>query len=41
MTLDLNKKLTIFLMLFFVSCSKNEVINNVEKDVHDQLSTNF
>ena len=27
-------------MLFFVSCSKNEVINNVEKDVHDQLSTN-
>ena len=40
MTLDLNKKLTIFLMLFFVSCSKNEVTNNVEKDVHDQLSTN-
>ena len=40
MTLDLNKKLTIYLMLFFVSCSKNEVINNVEKDVHDQLSTN-
>ena len=40
MILDLNKKLTIFLMLFFVSCSKNEVINNVEKDVHDQLSTN-
>ena len=27
-------------MLFFVSCSKNEVINNVEEDVHDQLSTN-
>ena len=40
MILDLNKKLTIFLMLFFVSCSKDEVINNVEKDVHDQLSTN-
>ena len=40
MILDLNKKLTIFLMLFFVSCSKNEVINNVEEDVHDQLSTN-
>ena len=40
MILDLNKKLTIFLILFFVSCSKDEVINNVEKDVHDQLSTN-
>ena len=40
MILDLNKKLTIFLMLFFVSCSKDEVINNVEEDVHDQLSTN-
>jgi len=40
MILDLNKKLTIFLMLFFVSCSKNEVINNVEQEVHDQLSTN-
>ena len=40
MILDLNKKLTIFLMLFFVSCSKNEVINNVEEDIHDQLSTN-
>ena len=40
MILDLNKKLTIFLMLFFVSCSKDEVTNNVEKDVHDQLSTN-
>ena len=40
MTLDLNKKLTIYLMLFFVSCSKDEVTNNVEKDVHDQLSTN-
>ena len=26
-------------MLFFVSCSKDEVANNVEKDVHDQLST--
>ena len=40
MILDLNIKLTIFLMLFFVSCTKNEVINNVEEDVHDQLSTN-
>ena len=40
MILDLNKKLTIFLMLFFVSCSKDEVTNNVEKDVHDQLSKN-
>ena len=40
MTLDLNKKLTIYLMLFFVSCSKDEVTNYVEKDVHDQLSTN-
>ena len=40
MILDLNKKVTIFLILFFVSCSKNEVINNLEKDVHDQLSTN-
>ena len=40
MILDLNKKLTIILILFFASCSKNEVINNVEKDVHDQLSTN-
>ena len=40
MILDLNKKLTIFLMLFIASCSKNEVINNVEEDVHDQLSTN-
>ena len=40
MILDLNIKLTIFLMLFFVSCSKDEVTNNVEKDVHDQLSTN-
>ena len=40
MIIYLSKKLTIFLILFFVSCSKNEVINNVEKDVHDQLSTN-
>ena len=40
MILDLNKKLTIFLMLFFVSCSKDKVTNNVEKDVHDQLSKN-
>ena len=40
MILDLNKKLTIFLILFIASCSKNEVINNVEEDVHDQLSTN-
>ena len=35
MILDLNKKLTIFLMLFFVSCSKDEVTNNVEKDVYN------
>ena len=27
-------------MFFFASCSKNEVINNVEEDIHDQLSTN-
>jgi len=40
MILDLNKKLTIFFILFFVSCSKNEDIKNVEKDLHDQLSTN-
>ena len=40
MKLDLNKKLTIFFILFFVSCSKNEISNNVEKDIHDQLSTN-
>ena len=28
-------------MFFFAQCSKNEVINNVEEDIHDQLSTNF
>ena len=40
MILDLIKKLTIFSMLFLVSCSKNEITNNLKKDVHDQLSTN-
>ena len=40
MILDLIKKLTIFSKLFLVSCSKNEITNNLKKDVHDQLSTN-
>ena len=40
MILDLIKKLTILSMLFLVSCSKNEITNNLKKDVHDQFSTN-
>ena len=40
MILDLIKKLIIFSMLFLVSCSKNEITNNLKIDVHDQLSTN-
>ena len=40
MILDLIKKFTILLMLFLVSCSKNEITTNLEKEVHDQLSTN-
>ena len=27
-------------MLFLVSRSKNEITNNLKKDVHDQFSTN-
>ncbi len=40
MILDLIRKLKIIFIFFFISCSKNEIINNLEKDIHDQLSTN-
>jgi|TARA_B100001093_G_scaffold187282_1_gene179886 LPS export ABC transporter protein LptC len=33
------KKLTIFSILFFTSCSKNDTVDKISKDVHDQLST--
>ena len=33
------KKLTIFSILFLTSCSKNNIVDEISKDVHDQLST--
>ena len=33
------KKLTIFSILFLASCSKNDSLDEISKDVHDQLST--
>ena len=33
------KKLTIFSFLFLASCSKNDTLDEISKDVHDQLST--
>ena len=33
------KKLTIFSILFLTSCSKNNTVDEISKDVHDQLST--
>ena len=32
------KKLTIFSILFFTSCSKNDAVDEISKDVHDQFS---
>ncbi len=40
MILYLIKKIIILSMFFLVSCSKNEITNNLKEDVHDQLSTN-
>ena len=40
MILELSKKLTFFSILFLVSCSKNDVTDEVSQDVHNQLSTN-
>tara|TARA_B100001109_G_scaffold254683_2_gene255113 strand:- start:289 stop:819 length:531 start_codon:yes stop_codon:yes gene_type:complete len=37
---EISKKLTIFSILFLISCSKNDTIDEISKDVHDQLSTN-
>ena len=33
------KKLIIFSILFLASCSKNDTLDKISKDVHDQLST--
>ena len=33
------KKLTIFSILSLASCSKNDTLDEISKDVHDQLST--
>ena len=33
------KKLTIFSIFFLASCSKNDTLDEISKDVHDQLST--
>tara|TARA_E500000178_G_scaffold355868_1_gene430233 strand:- start:3702 stop:4232 length:531 start_codon:yes stop_codon:yes gene_type:complete len=35
------KKLTIFSILFLASCSKNDTLDEISKDVHDQLSTSI
>ena len=40
MTLYLIRKLTFLSIFFLISCSKNDLTDNFEKDVHDQLSTN-
>tara|TARA_X000000368_G_C22969074_1_gene684599 strand:+ start:192 stop:722 length:531 start_codon:yes stop_codon:yes gene_type:complete len=40
MIFDLTKFFTIPFLLFLVSCSENEIAKTLEKDVHDQLSTN-
>ena len=37
---EISKKLTIFYILFLISCSENDTIDEISKDVHDQLSTN-
>ena len=37
---EISKKLTIFSILFLISCSENDTIDEISKDVHDQLSTN-
>ena len=37
---EISKKLSIFSVLFLISCSKNDTIDEISKDVHDQLSTN-
>ena len=37
---EISKKLTIFSILFLISCSENDTIDEMSKDVHDQLSTN-
>tara|TARA_B100000427_G_C15496742_1_gene590160 strand:- start:1254 stop:1784 length:531 start_codon:yes stop_codon:yes gene_type:complete len=40
MIFDLIKKLAIFSIIFLVSCSKNEISNDLTSDLHDQLSKN-
>ena len=37
---EISKKLSIFSVLFLISCSKNDTIDEISKDVNDQLSTN-
>ena len=37
---EISKNLTIFSVLFLISCSENDTIDEISKDVHDQLSTN-
>lgn len=37
---EISKNLTIFSILFLISCSENDTIDEISKDVHDQLSTN-
>ena len=37
---EISKKLTIFSILFLISCSESDTIDEISKDVHDQLSTN-
>ena len=37
---EISKKLTILSILFLISCSENDTIDEISKDVHDQLSTN-
>mgnify|MGYP003310846826 FL=1 len=40
MTFDLIRKLIFIFVFFSISCSKNDFKDNLEKDIHDQLSTN-
>ena len=40
MTFDLIRKLIFISVFFSISCSKNDFTDNLEKDIHDQLSTN-
>ena len=41
MIFELIRKLTIISILFLISCTRNEITDNFEKDIHDQLSTNI